>query len=132
MSSRTPLSSGERIAVAGLVVAAVGVVIQIAAGHPHPAVPPVFFLLPIPAGLLAFGQWRWTPVPTVLAGLFLTVGLFASGASGRLFDPNNPADSLGIRMQTLAVLAASAAAIVSTIQNCAGEPLARLSGRGRA
>jgi hypothetical protein len=56
----------------------------------------------------------------VIAGLFLTVGLFASGASGRLFDLSNPADSLGLWIQTLAVLAATAAAIVSTIQNYVG------------
>jgi hypothetical protein len=114
------LSTGEKVALASLVVAAVGVVIQMAAGHPYPTVPPVFFLLLIPAGLIAFGRWRWAPVPAVLAGLFLTLGLFASGASGRLFDLTNPADSLGLWIQTLAVLVATAAAIVSTIQNYAG------------
>ena len=121
MISQTPLSFGEKITLAALVVAAVGVVIQIAAGHPYPTVPPVFFILLIPAALLAFGRWRWAPVPAVLAGLFLTIGLFASGASGRLFDLTNPADSLGIWIQTLAVLAATAAAIVSTIQNYTGQ-----------
>ena len=116
MSSRTPWSLGEKIAVAALMVAAVGVVIQIAAGHPYPTVPPVLFILLIPAGLIAFGRWRWAPVSAVLAGLFLTVWLIASGASGRLFDLRNPADSLGLWIQTLAVLAATAAALVSTIQ----------------
>ena len=120
MSSRTPLLVGEKIAVAALVVAAVGVGIQIAAGHPYPTVPPVLFILLIPAGLIAFGRWRWTPVTAVLAGLFLTLGLFASGSSGRLFDLSNPADSLGLWIQTLAVLAATAAAIASTIQNSVG------------
>src|SRR4051794_8553094 len=120
MNSRTPLSWGEKLTVAALVVAAVGVVIQIAAGHPYPTVPPVFFILLIPDGMIAFGRWRWAPVPAVLAGLFLTVGLFASGASGRLFDLTNPADSLGIWIQTVAVLAATVAATVSTTQNYAG------------
>jgi hypothetical protein len=114
------LSLSGKIAVAALVVAAVGVVIQIAAGHPYPTLPPVFFILLIPAGLIAFGRWRWAPVSAVLAGLFLTVGLFGSGASGRLFDLRNPADSLGLWIQTLAVLAATAAAIVSTIQKYVG------------
>ena len=120
MSSRTPLSLGEKLTVAALVVAAAGVVIQIAAGHPYPTVPPVFFILLIPAGLIAFGRWRWAPVPAVLAGLFLTVGLFASGTSGRLFDLSNPGDLLGLWIQTLAVLAATAVAVVSTIQNYVG------------
>jgi hypothetical protein len=120
MNSRRPLSLGEKLAVAALVVAAVGVVIQIAAGHPYPTVPPVFFILLIPAALIAFGRWRWAPVPAVLAGSFLTFGLFASGESGRLFDLKNLGDSLGLWIQTLAVLAATASAIVATMQNYLG------------
>jgi hypothetical protein len=117
MSSRGPLSSGEKLTVAALVVAAIGVVIQIVAGHPYPTVPPVFFILLIPAGLIAFGRWWWAPVPAVLAGLFLTFGLFASGESGRLFDLSNPGDSIGLWVQTLAVLVATASAIAATVQN---------------
>jgi len=117
MSSRGPLSSGEKLTVTALVVAAIGVVIQIVAGHPYPTVPPVFFILLIPAGLIAFGRWWWAPVPAVLAGLFLTFGLFASGESGRLFDLSNPGDSFGLWVQTLAVLVATTAAIVAAVQN---------------
>jgi hypothetical protein len=69
-----------------LVVAAAGVVLQIVSGADYPLVPPVFFILLIPAGLIAFRRWRWTPITAVLGGLFLTIGLFASGASPRLFD----------------------------------------------
>jgi hypothetical protein len=117
MSSRGPLSSGEKLTVAALVVAAIGVVIQIVAGHPYPTVPPVFFILLIPAGLIAFGRWWWAPVPAILAGVFLTFGLFASGESGRLFDLSNPGDSIGLWVQTLAVLVATASAIAATVQN---------------
>jgi hypothetical protein len=117
MISRGPLSLIEKLAVAALVVAAIGVVVQIAAGYPYPTVPPVFFILLIPAGLIAFGRWRWAPVPAVLAGLFLTFGLFASGESGRLFDLSNPGDSIGLWVQTLAVLVATAASIAATVQN---------------
>ena len=120
MNSRGPLSLGEKLTVAALVVAAIGVVIQIAAGHPYPIVPPVFFILLIPATLIAFGRWRWAPVPAVLAGVFLTFGLFASGESGRLFDLSNPGDSVGLWIQTLAVLVATAAAITSTARNYLG------------
>jgi len=117
MSSRRPLSSGEKLTVTALVVAAVGVVIQIVAGHPYPAVPPVFFIVLIPAASIAFGRWWWAPVPAALAGLFLTFGLFASGESGRLFDLSNPGDSFGLWVQTLSVLVATAAAITSAVQN---------------
>ena len=120
MNTRGPLSSGEKVTVAALVVAAFGVVIQIVAGYPYPTVPPVFFILLIPAALVAFGRWRWAPVPAVLAGIFLTMGLFASGESGRLFDLRNSGDSVGLWIQTLAVLVATAAAITATIQNYLG------------
>jgi hypothetical protein len=83
MSKRIPLSLADKVTVAGLVVAVGGVLLQIISGHDYPAIPPVFLILLIPAGLIAFGRWRWTPVLAVLAGLFLTFGLFASGQSRR-------------------------------------------------
>jgi NhaP-type Na+/H+ or K+/H+ antiporter len=106
--------------IGGLVVAAVGVVIQIASGHPYPTIPPVFFLLLIPAGLMVFGPWRWTPVTAVLAGLFLTFGLFASGTSARLWDLSKvggPEAPIGLWVQMLAVIVATVAAIVATVRN---------------
>jgi hypothetical protein len=114
------LSWAEKIAVAGLLVSAAGVVIQIASGHAYPTIPPVFFILLIPAALIAFGPWRWTPVSAVLAGLFLTFGLFASGESARLFDRSQvglSGASVGLWVQMLAVIVAAIAAIVATIQN---------------
>jgi len=109
-----------KVAVAGLVVAAVGVVFQILSGTPYPTIPPVFFILLIPAALIVFGRWRWAPVSAVLAGLFLTFGLFASGESARLFDRSQvglPGAPVGLWVQMLAVIAATVAAIVATIQN---------------
>jgi hypothetical protein len=112
--------AAEKLTVAALLVAAGGVVIQIVAGHPYPPVPPVFFILLIPAALMAFGRWWWTPLPAILAGLFLTVGLFASGETTRLFNPRNLGDSVGLWIQTLAVLGATVSAMTSTIQNYPG------------
>jgi hypothetical protein len=114
------LSSVEKVAIGGLLVAAVGVVIQIASGHPYPLIPPVFFILLIPAGLIAFAPWRWTPVIAVLAGVFLTFGLFASGASARLWDLSKvggPEAPIGLWVQTVAVIVATVAAIIATVQN---------------
>jgi hypothetical protein len=97
-----------KLVVGGLVVAAFGVVIQIVSGADYPAVPPAFFILLIPAGLVAFGRWRWTPVIATLAGVFLTIGLFLSGASARLFDLSR----FGV-----SVIVATTAGIIGTVQN---------------
>jgi hypothetical protein len=100
-----------------LVVAAIGVVILIASAADYPAVPPAFFILLIPAGLVAFGRWRWTPVIATLAGVFLTIGLFVSGASARLFDLSRFGVSVGLWIQALAVIVATTAGIIGTVQN---------------
>jgi hypothetical protein len=120
MKGQKPWSVADKLTVGGLIVAAAGVVIQIRSGTPYPTIPPVFFILLIPAALIAFGRWRWTPVIAVLAGLFLTFGLFASGESARLFDRSQvglPGAPVGLWVQMLAVVVATVAAIVATIQN---------------
>jgi hypothetical protein len=80
----------------------------------------VFFILLIPAALIALGRLRWAPAIAALAGLFLTFGLFASGESARLFDrgrSGNPGDSIGLWIQMLAVIAATVAGISAAIRN---------------
>jgi hypothetical protein len=117
VNERIPLLLAGKLTVVSLVVAAVGVVIQIVSGADYPRVPPVFFILLIPAGLIAFGRWRWTPVLAVLAGLFLTFGFFASGESPRLFDPSRLGDSVGLWVQMLAVIVAAVAGGIATVHN---------------
>jgi hypothetical protein len=117
VNERIPLLLAGKLTVVSLVVAAVGVVIQIVSGADYPRVPPVFFILLIPAGLIAFGRWRWTPVIAVLAGMFLILGLFASGASPRLFDPSRLGDSVGLWIQMLSVIVTIVAGIMATIHN---------------
>jgi hypothetical protein len=56
-------------------------------------------------------------VISVLAGLFLTFGLFASGESRRLFNPNRIGDSGGLWVQMLAVIVAIFAGIIATVYN---------------
>ncbi|MEH0985422.1 hypothetical protein [Micromonospora sp. CPCC 205556] len=120
MSRQGALSPAAKLTVAALVVAASGVVVQMVAGVGFPTIPPVFFILLGPAALALVGRWRWAPVPAVLAGLFLTVGLFLSGESARLFDTGQQGGvggSAGLWLQTTAVAVAGVAAAVTTIQN---------------
>jgi hypothetical protein len=117
MKERLPLSPAGKLIAAGLVAATAGVIIQIVSGHPYPKVPPVFFILLIPAGLVIFTRRRWTPIVAIIAGLFLISGLFASGAYTRLLNLTNAGDSVGLWIQTIGVVAATLAAIVAIIQN---------------
>ena len=117
MSDVRAVSPAGKATVVALITAAVGVAIQIAAGAPYPTVPPVFFILLIPSGLIAMGRWWWAPIPAVLGGMFLIIGLFAAGETGRLVHPTSVADSFGLWMQMVAVLAATASGALATRTN---------------
>lgn len=117
MKERILLSPAGKLIAAGLVTAVAGVIIQIVSGHPYPKVPPVFFILLIPAGLVVFVRRRWTPIIAIIAGLFLINGLFGSGAYLRLLNLTNAGDSIGLWIQTIGVFAATVAGVVAIIQN---------------
>jgi hypothetical protein len=111
------LSSEGKITIVCLIVAAAGVLIQIISGHPYPTIPPVFFILLIPAALIYFAPWRWAPITAIFSGIFLTAGLFLSGAFHRLIDLQNPGDSAGLWIQSLAVFGALIAACIAAYKN---------------
>jgi hypothetical protein len=124
------VAPGGKTAAAALLVAAIGVILQILGGANYPAVPPVFFILLIPAALVAFGRWWWTPVPVVLAGLFLTFGTFASGEAHRLID-SSLLDAAGLWLQLLAVVVATLGAAGMTIRTYRARDVGRFVRRTR-
>jgi hypothetical protein len=106
-SKGTPLSSAERLTIIALVAAAAGFGFQILFGGVQvPTIPPGLIILLVPAGLVAFGRWRWTPVTAVVAGLFLTIGLFLSGSGRRLHDSSQTSGFIGLWIQCLAQVVA--------------------------
>src|SRR4030095_8224279 len=117
MNKKLSLSPYSKYTVAGLLMAAVGVVIQIFSGAPYPTNPPVFFILLIPAALTVLTRFRLAPVIVVLGGVLLLLGLFASGASIRLIHSKQPGDSIGLWIQMLAIVFACVTGIIATVQN---------------
>src|SRR6266516_1287609 len=83
------LSPAASLTVAGLVVAAAGIVIQIASGADYPTIPPGLIILLVAAGVVALGiRWRWTSLVGVIVPLFLLVGgALAPQARDQLSDP---------------------------------------------
>jgi hypothetical protein len=117
MKQRRLLSRGSQLTVAALLVAAAGFVIQIVSGVVVPTVSPGLVILLVAAALVAFAPWRWMPIVGVVAGLFLLVGFFASGAVVSLREPSQLGVFLGAWIQFLAVTVAVVTGIVAVSQN---------------
>ena len=117
MNRQRRLSPAVKRTVAALLVAAVGIVIQIVAGIDFPTVPPGLIILLVAAGLVAFGPWRWTGLFGAVVGLSQFVGLFLAGEADRLVDPSPFGGLVGLWIQWLAVMVAMVAGIVATTEN---------------
>jgi hypothetical protein len=116
--TRSPL---VKLTVAALLVAALGIVVQILFGADYPTVPPGLFVLVVPAALVWFVPWRWMPVIGAVASLFQVVGLFASGQADRLFS-DSIGDTAGLWLQLLA-LAVGAVAGFAAVRGPSRVPL---------
>jgi hypothetical protein len=83
------LSPATGLTVAGLVVAAAGIVLQIAPGAEYPTIPPGLVILLAAASLVALAtRWRWTAIVGVIVSLSLLVGgVLAPKARAQLGDP---------------------------------------------
>lgn len=118
MNQQTSLSKMSQLTIVALLAVAAGFLLQIVAGSVKvPVVPPGLLILLIPVGLIAFGRWRWAPATSVVAGLFLTMGLFAIGSGKRLLDLSQMIGCIGLWIQFLAQLIALIAGSLATLQN---------------
>ena len=68
------LPTASKVNVAAMVVAIVGIVIQIAAGVDYPPVPPGPIILAVAVALVLFTRRRWAAIVAVIVPVFLTVG----------------------------------------------------------
>jgi hypothetical protein len=116
------LTGAGKLNVAGMVVAAAGIVVQIVSGsHLFPTIPPGPIILLAGAALVALGSWRWTPVVGVVVPLFVVVGgIIAAFVSGsfldQLADPGEVGVFAGSWVQVLGEIAALVAGIVASRQ----------------
>jgi hypothetical protein len=108
-----------RLTVIALLVAVVGIVIQILSGADYPVVPPGIIMLLVAAAICWFVPWRWAPTLAVVAGVFQLVGTFVAGQTPRMVDFDPVGDSVGLWIQFLAVAVAVAvvAGAVAIVRN---------------
>jgi energy-coupling factor transporter transmembrane protein EcfT len=116
------LSPASKLTVTALLAAALGFAIQIVSGIDVPTVPPGLIILVLAATVVALLPWRWAPVVGTFAGLFLSVGFFASGARSNLLDPSRFGVLIGAWIQFIALIVAVAMGLVATIQNYRKRP----------
>jgi hypothetical protein len=117
MTTRMTRSTPARVNVAGLVVAAAGILIQYFSGvEGFPTVPPGPFILLAAAALVARGPWRWTAAVAVIAPLLgLVLGAMSTilnwETSAPLSDPSEPAGFAGAVLQFLGLIVALGAGV---------------------
>lgn len=106
-----------------LVVAGIGFVIQMAAGVTDtPTIPPGLIAIVVAAGLVAFVPARWVPLAGTAAGL-LNLGAFVVvGATDRLLEANPQAAFAAVWCMVVALVVASIAGTLATIQGPPGAP----------
>ena len=97
MTAQSKRLPARELNIAGLVVAAAGIMIQYVSGVEYPTVPPGPIILLAAAGVVAFGPWRWAPVVGLVAALFLTIGGSIATIAGNGFNATlgNPDEAGG-------------------------------------
>lgn len=110
-------SSSVKLTSVALLIASLGFAIQIAFGVAVPTIPPGLVIMLVPAALIAFLRQPWTPGIGVVAGLFLLVGFFASGAIIHLIAPTQLGILVGSWIQFIGLLITVIAGSIAIVQN---------------
>ena len=104
--SRPALSSASWMNIDGMLVAVVGILIQIATGVDYPTIPPGPVILLVAVAIVALGRWRWSPIVGVIVPAFMLVGGAIAGiANDELWDLGEPGQIFGLLVQTGGVVA---------------------------
>ncbi len=123
-ASGRPMPTVRKLAVAGPLTAAAGIVVQILGGADYPAVPPGVLLLAAAAGLLAIRN-KWTSLLGVAVPLFITFGAFATPNTGdHLSHPSAIGVFAGTLIQLLGLAAGVVCGLVVAVQSLRkGQPV---------
>jgi hypothetical protein len=126
MQKHMSLSITRKLTVTGLVLAAVGIIVQYflkVVGLPTIPIGPIILL--VAAAMVAFGPWRWTPLVGVIVSLFVLGGFTLASIIDwervPLSNPANVGGFTGAVLQLLGLIIALVAALVATKQNYPAE-----------
>jgi hypothetical protein len=130
VKQKGPQTPAAKLNVAGLVVAAAGIMIQYVSGVDFPTIPPGPIILLAAAAVVAFGPWRWSPVVGFVAALFLLIGgaiatIVGNGFNETLGDPGEIGGFAGAVVQIMGLVTALAAGIVAARRSTRGPGVAR-------
>jgi hypothetical protein len=118
MAVKRRSSAAVNVTVIALLVAAVGFVVQMAAGVTDtPTIPPGLVLIVGAAVLVAFVPTGWSPVAGPVAGLFNLFAMVVVGAADRLVDPTPASAFIGAWIMVPWLIAATVAGTIAASQN---------------
>src|SRR5882724_5362453 len=101
------LTGAGKLNVAGLIVAAAGILTLFATGVAKQAFPVGAVLLVAVAAFVLFGPWRWTTIVGVVLPLFICVIAFiVPGLFDRLTHPENGGAFVGTAVQMVGLITA--------------------------
>lgn len=112
------MTSPRALSAFALLIAAVGIEIQIVGGNipEYPAVAPGVIVFIAGAAIVWFVPWRGAPVAAILIALFMVVGLVASDQASRLIDVEAVLDTVGLWIQMIAVVVALVTGVVAIVR----------------
>ncbi|HEY0454675.1 hypothetical protein [Actinophytocola sp.] len=113
MSTQAPATSSARVwTIAGLLVGAVGLIVQKLAGMTMPAVPPGLVFVVVAAALM-LTKLRWAGFVAILAGLAEIAGFFGSGSATWLTKFDELGKMAGSWLRIVGVITAVVAGVLA-------------------